>query len=91
MEGSQTKYQLCRMLLINAGTTMHVSSAHITAIDPRGGAAVLGDNGVGKTTTLRFLPLFFGHLPSQIVAAGHGQEAMIRFVIPTDGSAIAFE
>lgn len=85
------KYQLCRMVLVNAGTNMHVPSNRITAIDPRGGAAVLGDNGVGKTTTLRILPLFFGHLPSQIVAAGHGQEAMIRFVLPTDASAIAFE
>lgn len=87
----QVKYQLCRMILVNAGTNMHTPSGRITAIDPRGGAAVLGDNGVGKTTTLRILPLFFGHLPSQIVAAGHGQEAMIRFVIPTDASAIAFE
>ena len=52
---------------------------------------MLGENGVGKTTTLRILPLFFGHLPSQIVASGHGQEPMIRFVIPTDASAIAFE
>jgi len=91
LEGSQTKYQLCQMLLINAGTNKHVPSARITAIDPRGGAAVLGDNGVGKTTTLRILPLFFGHLPSQIVAASDGQEAMIHFVIPTDASAIAFE
>lgn len=90
-EVKPVKYQLCRMILINAGTNMHVPSGRITAIDPRGGAAVLGDNGVGKTTTLRILPLFFGHLPSQIVAAGHGQEAMIRFVIPTDASAIAFE
>lgn len=85
------KYQMRRMVLINAGTNMHVPSGRITAIDPRGGAAVLGDNGVGKTTTLRILPLFFGHLPSQIVAAGHGQEAMVRFVLPTDASAIAFE
>lgn len=91
MQGRATKYQLCRMVLINAGTNMHVPSGRITAIDPRGGAAVLGDNGVGKTTTLRILPLFFGHLPSQIVAAGHGQEAMVRFVLPTDASAIAFE
>lgn len=91
MQERTTKYQLCRMVLINAGTNMHVPSARITAIDPRGGAAVLGDNGVGKTTTLRILPLFFGHLPSQIVAAGHGQEAMVRFVLPTDASAIAFE
>lgn len=85
------KYQLCRMLLINAGTNMDAPSGRITGIDPRGGAAVLGENGVGKTTTLRILPLFFGHLPSQIVAAGHGQKAMIRFVLPTDASAIAFE
>lgn len=91
MQGHTTKYQLCRMVLINAGTNKHVPSGRITAIDPRGGAAVLGDNGVGKTTTLRILPLFFGHLPSQIVAAGQGQEAMVRFVLPTDASAIAFE
>lgn len=91
MQNEPTKYQLCRMVLVNAGTNMHVPSGRITAIDPRGGAAVLGDNGVGKTTTLRILPLFFGHLPSQIVAAGHGQEAMVRFVLPTDASAIAFE
>ena len=85
------KYQLRRMVLVNAGTNMRVPSGRITAIDPRGGAAVLGDNGVGKTTTLRILPLFFGHLPSQIVSAGQGQEPMVRFVLPTDASAIAFE
>lgn len=85
------KYQLRRMVLVNAGTNMHVPSGRITAIDPRGGAAVLGDNGVGKTTTLRILPLFFGHLPSQIVSTGQGQEPMVRFVLPTDASAIAFE
>lgn len=91
MQDSSKKYQLRRMVLVNAGTNLHVPSGRIAAIDPRGGAAVLGDNGVGKTTTLRILPLFFGHLPSQIVAAGQGQEAMIRFVLPTDASAIAFE
>lgn len=85
------KYQLRRMVLVNAGTNMRVPSSRITAIDPRGGAAVLGDNGVGKTTTLRILPLFFGHLPSQIVSAGQGQEPMVRFVLPVDASAIAFE
>lgn len=79
------------MVLVNAGTNMHVPSGRITAIDPRGGAAVLGDNGVGKTTTLRILPLFFGHQPSQILSAGQGQEAMVRFILPTDASAIVFE
>ncbi len=91
MQEQTMKYQLRRMVLVNAGTNMHVPSGRITAIDPRGGAAVLGDNGVGKTMTLRILPLFFGHLPSQIVSMGHGQEPMVRFVLPTDASAIAFE
>ena len=79
------------MVLVNAGTNMHVPSGLITAIDLRGGAAVLGDNGVGKTTSLRILPLFFGHLASQIVLAGQGQEPMVRFVLPINASAIAFE
>ena len=91
MQGTSMKYQLSSMVLINAGTNKHVPSGRISAIDPRGGAAVLGDNGVGKTTTLRILPLFFGHLPSQIVSTGQGQEPMVRFVLPTDASAIAFE
>lgn len=91
MEERELQYQLCRMVLINAGTNLHVPSGRITAIDPRGGAAVLGDNGVGKTTTLRILPLFFGHLPSQIVSAGQGQEPMVRFILPTGASAIGFE
>lgn len=91
MREREHQYQLCRMVLVNAGTNQHAPSGRITAIDPRGGAAVLGDNGVGKTTTLRILPLFFGHLPSQIVSAGQGQEPMVRFILPTSASAIAFE
>ena len=60
-------YRLRRMVLINVGTNKNKPSGRITAVDPRGGAAVLGENGVGKTTTLRLLPLFFGHLHSAIV------------------------
>ena len=84
-------YRLRRMVLINVGTNKNKPSGRITAVDPRGGAAVLGENGVGKTTTLRLLPLFFGHLHSAIVDPQKGQQNMVRFVLPTDMSAIAFE
>jgi len=84
-------YKMRRMMLVNLGTNLRTPSGRIAEIDPRGGAAVVGANGVGKTTTLRLIPLFFGHLPGQIVASGHGQEAMIRFVLPTPQSAIVFE
>jgi len=84
-------HRLCRTLLVNAGTNQRIPSSRITAVDPRGGAAVLGDNGVGKTSTLQIVPLLFGHPPSQIVSAGQGLEPMIRFLLPTDASAIVFE
>lgn len=85
------KYQLRRMILINVGTNKKVPSNRITQIDPRGGASVVGPNGVGKTTTLRLIPLFFGYQPSQLISSTSGQDAMVQFVLPTDVSAIAFE
>lgn len=85
------RYQLRQMVLVNAGTNKNVPSARITAIDPRGGAAVLGANGVGKTTTLRLLPLFFGYLPSKLAAGASGPSGTIRFLLPNDTSAIAYE
>lgn len=84
-------YELRQMVLVNIGTNKHETSNRITSIDPRGGASVLGENGVGKTTTLRLIPLFFGHLPSQILVSGGSTEPMVKFVLPTDASAIAFE
>ncbi len=87
----EKRYQLRQMVLINAGTNKNVPSARITAIDPRGGAAVLGANGVGKTTTLRLLPLFFGYLPSKLATGASGPSGTIRFLLPNDTSAIAYE
>jgi hypothetical protein len=83
-------FQLRRMLLVNAGTNKNRASGRITEIDPRGGAAVIGANGVGKTSTLRLIPLFFGHPTSQVVALNEGQEG-VRFILPSSTSAICFE
>lgn len=84
-------HRIRKMFLVNVGTNKQRPSRRITEIDPRGGAAVVGPNGVGKTTTLRLTPLFYGHLPSQIIQIGHGQKSMPRFTLPTPESAIVFE
>lgn len=83
--------RLRRMLLVNTRTSGSLSSGAINEIDPRNGAAVTGENSVGKTTTLELIPLFFGTLPSQIAEAGGGRDPMLRFVLPTPQSAIVFE
>lgn len=84
-------YRLRRMLLVNVRTSGALPSGMITEIDPRDGAAVIGDNSVGKTTTLELIPLFLGHLPSQIVGSGAGREPMLKFILPAPESAIVFE
>jgi len=83
-------FQLRRMVLVNAGTNKGRPSGLFASIDPRGGAAVVGANGVGKTSTLRLIPLFFGHPTSQVVALNQGQEG-VRFILPSPTSAICFE
>jgi hypothetical protein len=83
--------RLRRMLLINTKTSGAACSGAISEIDPRGGAAITGKNGVGKTTTLQLVPLFFGHSPSQIAQTGGTREPMLRFVLPEPQCAIAFE
>ena len=79
------------MLLVNTRTSGSATSASINEIDPRGGAAITGDNSVGKTTTLELIPLFFGTLPSQISETVGGREPMLKFVLPMPQSAIVFE
>lgn len=83
--------RLRRMLLVNVKTSGLLSSGSINEVDPRDGAAITGDNSVGKTTTLELVPLFFGNLPSQISHSGSGKEPMLRFVLPSPQSAIVFE
>jgi hypothetical protein len=83
--------RLRRMLLVNTRTSGTLPSGAINEIDPRGGAAITGENSVGKTTTLELIPLFFGTLPSQIAEAVGGREPMLRFVLPTAQSALVFE
>jgi len=79
------------MLLVNTRTSGSATSASINEVDPRGGAAVTGENSVGKTTALELFPLFFGALPSQITETVGGREPMLKFVLPMPQSAIVYE
>ena len=83
--------RLRRMLLVNVKPSGTLASGAITEIDPRGGAAITGSNGVGKTTTLQLFPLFFGCPPNHIAQSGGTREPMLRFVLPSPQSAIVFE
>lgn len=83
--------RLRKMILVNARTSGTLTSGVINELDPRGGAAITGDNAVGKTTTLKLLPLFFGTPPSQIDPSDSGRMPMLRFVLPDPGCALVFE
>lgn len=83
--------RLRRLLLVNTRTSGTQSSGVITHIDVRGGAAITGDNGVGKTTTLQLIALFFGYSPNQVFTTNANKEPMLRFVLPHTQSALIFE
>lgn len=83
--------RLNRVLLINTRTSGKIPSGAINELNPQGGAAVTGENSVGKTTTQQIFALFLGSKPSHIVEAGSGNLPQLQFVLPTPQSAIVFE
>jgi Protein of unknown function (DUF3584) len=83
--------RLRRVLLINAKTSGTECSGAIAEIDPRDGSAIIGKNGVGKTTTLQLIPLFLGSSPNHIAQSGGTREHMLRFVLPQPQCAVVFE
>lgn len=91
MTNSNQKFQLRGMYLVNAGTNTGQNSGRLTMLDPRGGAAVMGANGVGKTTTLRMLTIFMALTPTQLLGASGGRQSMVQFLLPSATSAIVFE
>lgn len=66
------------------------TSSCIVEMDTRGAVMALGGNGVGKTSFLRMIPLFYGATPSSILR-GSGHEHMMRHMLPDASSCIVFE
>lgn len=84
-------HQLRRIIAVNIRNPSDGNpSGRISELDPRGGALAVGDNGVGKTTFLRLIPLFYGATPSQVLK-GSGKASMIRHTLPDPSSAVAYE
>lgn len=84
-------HQLRRIIGINIRNPKEgVPSGRIVSMDPRGGVLAIGVNGVGKTTFLRLLPLFYGATVQQIMR-GTGHAKMVAHVLPDPSSAVAFE
>lgn len=84
-------YQLRRIVAINIrNSTTGLPSGIVSELDPRGSVLAVGLNGVGKTTFLRLLPLFYGATPQQILR-GSGKSAMIAYTLPDASSAVAYE
>lgn len=84
-------HQLRRIVAINIRNPRDgLPSGRVAELDPRGGVLAVGDNGVGKTTFLRLLPLFYGATPQQILR-GTGLASMVAHTLPDASSAVAFE
>ena len=84
-------YRLRRVIGINIRNPRDEGpSLRIAELDTRGAVIAAGRNGVGKTSFLRLIPLFYGATPTRILR-GTGLTTMIRYMLPHASSAVAYE
>ena len=84
-------YQLRRIVAINIKNSItRLPSGRVAELDPRGGVLAIGENGVGKTTFLRLLPVFYGATTSQILR-GSGRDSLIGYLLPDPSSCVVYE
>lgn len=65
-------------------------SLRMAELDTRGAVIAAGRNGVGKTSFLRLIPLFYGATPTRILR-GSGLTTMMRYMLPHPSSAVVYE
>jgi len=84
-------YQLRRIIAINIKNSItRLPTGRVAELDPRGGVLAIGENGVGKTTFLRLLPVFYGATTSQILR-GSGRDSLIAYMLPDPSSCVVYE
>jgi hypothetical protein len=84
--GASPAFRLLRLVLIDSyarNKTVEVNlDGHLT---------LTGENGGGKTTLLRLLPIFFGESPSRVIQSDDNNHSFGRHYFPTTASYIIYE
>lgn len=62
-----------------------------TRIDCDGHTMVSGNNGAGKTSALRLIPMFFGAEPRQVLSRSGNKLNFVDYYLPNNQSMIVFE
>ncbi len=80
---TETDFRLLRLILIDS-----YSPGGEAIIDLSDGAILTGDNGVGKTSLLSLIPIFYGENPGQCTS---GSSSFADFYLPNSTSYVIFE
>ncbi|WP_455233201.1 ATP-binding protein [Geopseudomonas aromaticivorans] len=56
-----------------------------------GNTSVTGSNGIGKSSFLKLIPVFYGATPSRLVRAGTNRQSFANWYLPNASSFIVFE
>lgn len=79
-------YALQRLILIDA-----YRKGALTELKLDGHTSLTGPNGVGKTSLLRLIPLFYGESPNKLVQGGGVNQSFVQYYLPHTTSFIVFE
>ncbi len=79
-------FSLRRLILVDSYRT-----GAITELKLDGHTSLTGPNGVGKTSLLRLIPLFYGESPNKMVQGGGVNQSFVNYYLPHTTSFIIFE
>lgn len=80
------QFRLLRLILIDS-----YSRNRTVEVNLDGHLTLTGENGGGKTTLLRLIPIFFGDSPSRVIQSDDNNHSFGRHYFPTTSSYIVFE
>lgn len=84
-------HRLRRVFAINIrNASTNAASRQIAMLDLRAHTMAIGENGVGKSSFMRLIPLFYGATPERILR-GTQKHNLISYTLPGPSSAVAFE